>query len=195
MAVLLFKYNNMISMSLYLNKPVIMKSIVTTWAKGSFLFILCALFTATGLAQSTKKERQAKKAAEIKAMVDGQHYIFVAEFVQPQRGGDHYLTSSYDLRVTKDSLIAYLPYFGRAYVAPINPDDAGMNFTATNFEYNAVNSKNGWEIAIKPKDTKDVRSLQISISKDGYANLHINSTNRDAIGYQGHIEGKKEKAK
>jgi hypothetical protein len=170
-----------------------MKTLIAAWARPSFLFILSVFVLNAGFAQSTKKEKAAKKTAEIKSMVEAKDYLFKAEYAQPMRGGNRYITPEYDFKVVKDSLIAYLPYFGRAYVAPMNTDDAGMKFTATHFDYKMVESKNGWDISIKPKDAKDVQSIQLSISKDGYATLRITSMNRDPISYQGYIQLKKQK--
>ncbi|RZK15705.1 MAG: DUF4251 domain-containing protein [Pedobacter sp.] len=38
--------------------------------------------------------------------------------------------SSYDFRVTKDSVVAYLPFYGRAFSAPYNPNEGGIKFTS-----------------------------------------------------------------
>src|SRR5882757_5522738 len=171
-----------------------MKTLIATWARPSFLFILSVFVLNTSFAQTAKKDKAAKKTAEIKSMVEAKDYVFKAEYVQPMRGANRYLTSDYDFKVGKDSLVAYLPYFGRAYVAPMNSDDAGMMFTATHFDYKMVESKNGWDISIKPKGTKDIQSIQLSISKDGYADLRITSINRDPISYRGHIQMKKQKS-
>src|SRR6185436_5082371 len=72
-------------------------------------------------AQDTKQDKQAAKDAAIKLLVDSQNYVFVVQSAMPLSGRVRQLTSDYDLRVTKTSVISYLPYFGRAYQAPINP--------------------------------------------------------------------------
>jgi hypothetical protein len=170
-----------------------MKSIMANCIKSALLLIIATLMFNTTYAQTAKKDRETKKQAEIKSLVDAKSYVFKAQYAQPMRGGQRYLTSEYDLRVGQDSLIAYLPYFGRAYVAPIYPEDAGMMFTATKFDYTITENKNGWDIAFNPKDAKDVRNIRMNISKDGYATLSITSQNRDLITYQGYIEQKKQK--
>jgi len=166
---------------------------MTTWLKLAFLFVLAAFLLNTASGQSTKKDRSAKKIAEIKKMIDAKSYVFKAQYAQPLRGGERYLTSEYDFNVGKDTLVAYLPYFGRAYVVPIYPDDAGMMFTTTHFDYKVVENKDGWAVSINPKDAKDVQKMYITITKDGYATLQITSLNRDPISYQGYIEAKKQK--
>ncbi|RKR85741.1 uncharacterized protein DUF4251 [Mucilaginibacter gracilis] len=170
-----------------------MKAFIVKWASPAFFVVLSVFVWNLGFAQSTKKEKQAKAEAEMKSIIDAQNYVFKAQYVQPMRGGNKYITPDYDLRISKDSVISYLPYFGRAYVAPFDPQDAGMMFTATEFDYKVVENKNGWDVSIKPVNTKDVRYMRLSVSKDGYATLQITSNNRDAISYQGYIEVKKHK--
>ncbi len=161
------------------------------------VLILCGLQTVN--AQSSKSQKKAAKEASVKKMVEDNSYVFKANFANPQGGGRRTLTDDYDLVVSKDSLIAYLPYFGRAYIAPLNPTDGGIQFTSTKFDYNTTKNKNGsWDVLIKPKDRnlgdwRDVQSLRLSIFSNGYASLSIISSNRSYISYDGYIEerGKK----
>jgi hypothetical protein len=151
----------------------------------------------TLFAQTTRSQRKAAKAAEIKKLVDSGNFVFEANYALPMGGGDRQLTDRYDLRVKKDSVIAYLPYFGRAYIAPpIGSSEGGIKFTSTNFNYKLELHKNGtWGILIKPKDNnisdwRDVQQLRLDISPDGYASLAIISSNRDPISFQGDIVAK-----
>lgn len=155
--------------------------------------LICSCFQPAA-AQKTRSEKQAEKAAAVKKMVGDVNYVFKANYVNPMGGGGRALTDNYDLIVSKDTLTAFLPYFGRAYIAPMNPSEGGIKFTFTNFTYKAEeNKKGGWDIYIKPKDHKlydnrDVQSLRLSITSSGYASLNITSTNRDPISFSGYIE-------
>lgn len=143
----------------------------------------------TTFAQSTKKDKKAEKQAAIKKNVDNQNYTFMATYVLPQRGGGKPLTEIYyDLKISKDSVIAYLPYFGRAYFDVPYSGDTGMKFSSTKFSYDIKAKKKGWEINIKPTDVKNVEYLILNISPDGYASLSINSANRDYISYDGYLK-------
>ncbi|WP_428331276.1 DUF4251 domain-containing protein [Mucilaginibacter sp.] len=159
-----------------------------------FVFILILGSVNSLFAQSTKKEKQAAKAAQLKNMVEAHNYLFTADQANPTRGGMKQLTYGYDLKVTKDTVVAYLPYYGRAYVAPIGTTDGGIKFTSTNFDYTSTEGKNGgYNIVIKPKDSdqndfKGVRYLRLSITSSGYASLQVISSNRDAISFNGSIE-------
>jgi hypothetical protein len=100
-------------------------------------------------------------------------------------------TSEYDLRISGDSLVSYLPYFGRAYSAPAPGERGGFNFTSSKFDYVIVPRKKGWEINIKPKDVNDVREFALSVSEKGYATLRALSNNRQPISYTGYIAATK----
>lgn len=146
------------------------------------VMLCCAL---TGYAQNNKK---AAKEAEIKRIVESKNYTFTARNVSPMRGMTRDLTSEYDLRITKDSVISFLPYFGRAYTAPMNPTEGGIKFTSTKFSYTLTAKKSGYEVTIKPTDVRDVRVLILTITPSGYGNLTVTSNNRDLISFYGSIE-------
>ncbi|MBS1529349.1 MAG: DUF4251 domain-containing protein [Bacteroidetes bacterium] len=141
-------------------------------------------------AQKADKDKKTNKEATIKHNIEAKHYTFVADYATPLRGGQKQLTSPYDLRVTPDSVISFLPYFGRAYFdVPYNPTDNGIKFTSTKFTYNAVQKKNGgWEITINPKDVKNLERLILYISRDGYASLSVTSVSRDFISFDGYLK-------
>ncbi|SEP41058.1 MULTISPECIES: DUF4251 domain-containing protein [unclassified Mucilaginibacter] len=144
----------------------------------------------------TRQEKKAAHVAEIKQLIESQNFVFEANYVNPARGAGRALTSSdYDLTITKDTIIAYLPYFGRAYVAPpYGSTEGGIKFTNTHFTYALkARKKDGWNITIKPtnkniSDSRDVQSMYLTVSSDGYASLQVISTNRDAISFNGMIQ-------
>lgn len=153
------------------------------------LFLLLFCSTASLHAQDTKQDRQNAKNARIKNMVDSQNYVFTAQTALPMSGSTRQLTSDYDLKVTPTVITSYLPYFGRAYTAPINPSQGGIQFTSNNFEYKSTpRKKGGWDIQIRPKDYRDVQQMTLSISETGYATLQVTSTNRQAISFNGYIK-------
>jgi len=94
-------------------------------------------------AQNKSADKKAAKIAHVTKLLNEQSYIFKANFANPSRGGSRSLTSDYDLTVSKDTIVAYLPYFGRAYMADYNSNDGGIKFTVTNFTYKVTISKNG----------------------------------------------------
>ena len=56
--------------------------------------------------------------------IESANYTFVPQTALPMSGKSISLDYSYSLKVSKDTINSYLPYFGRAYTAPISPTDA-----------------------------------------------------------------------
>lgn len=150
----------------------------------AFLFSQC----------SSSKKVVKLNSDEVKNMVNSSQFVFVADRVTPLRGRTRFLTSYYDVVVKKDSLTSFLPFFGHAFQAPMDPSKGGIQFTSTNFTYNVTtkNSNNEWDIIIKPKDYADVQQLYFNIFDNGTANLNIVNTHRDPISFSGHIKKIKE---
>ena len=161
------------------------------------LFLLAAgiVISACSFGQ-TKDERKKAKQDAVKALVESQHYTFIAQYANPLGGGHRYLSSDYDLKVRKDSLIAYLPYFGRAYfdAGYGSSNDSGIKFTSTKFTYTATaKKKGGWDVVIKPTDVKYVSAINMYISADGYTNVQFTITNKSAISFDGVLKEKETK--
>lgn len=161
----------------------------------AFLLILLIAASRSDIyAQSPAQDKKAQKEALIRNMVDSQNYVFVAQSALPMSGHTRQLTSDYDLRVSPTVVVSYLPYFGRAYTAPIDPSQGGIQFTSKDFDYTVTPKKNGgWEILIKPKDYRDVQRLSLSISAAGYASLQVTSTSRQMISFNGYIRAPRPK--
>ena len=140
---------------------------------------------------------QEKSELTTQQMLETKNFIFKAQTVNPQRGRLRQLTSEYDVVVTNDTVIAFLPYFGRAYSAPINPSEGGIKFTSGKFGYSlAAGKKKSWTLKIKPDDITDVQDLYFTIFDNKKATLLVNSLNRESILFNGYIiEGKDQEKK
>ncbi|HMR82262.1 MAG TPA: DUF4251 domain-containing protein [Niabella sp.] len=139
--------------------------------------------------------------ADVENMLNEQRYTFVARtviptedsrynprFMFPNGNNLYQLTSGYDLKVTKDSVTAYLPFFGRSFTAPLDPSKGGIKFTSTDFDYKKSMRKKNTEITITPKDVQDIRSVFISVTPGGYAYVQVLSLNKTPISFNGIIE-------
>lgn len=126
----------------------------------------------------------------IKSKIEAKNFVFKAQTASPAKGGLRQLTSDYDVKVKGDSLVSYLPYYGRAY-AGADLNEGGIQFTSIKFDYKMkAKSKGGWDITIKPKDNREVNQMTLSVSESGYANLTVISNNRQPISFNGYIENK-----
>lgn len=122
--------------------------------------------------------------------VASSRYTFVAQTAIPLSGRSINLDNSYSLKVSKDTIESYLPYFGRAYTAPISPSaDGGIKFVSTDFKYNVSDKKKGmWDISIETNDVPVRYKLFLKIGDSGYGTLIVQETNRQSISFYGKIE-------
>lgn len=143
---------------------------------------------------SAQSKSDEKKAA-LTNLINNQSYVFTAQSSIPAGPSpDRQLNGQYDLTVTKDSVISYLPYFGRAYMAPVDPTKGGIQFTSTKFEYKVTaKKKGGWTIVIKPGDTQEASQLILNVSTGGYASLQVLGNNRQPITFNGVVDARKSK--
>ncbi|MFC5282123.1 DUF4251 domain-containing protein [Pedobacter alpinus] len=156
-------------------------------------FSICILFVSC----LSQKEKAAYKKSVEQAITENR-FRFIPQQVNPLRAGLIIspqllqLDGTYSLKVTPDSLISYLPYFGVAQQqVDYGGRDSGLSFTSTDFTYNKKDGKKGgYEITIQPKNSNNARTMYLSITESGTATLNINSNNRDAISFNGVIEAK-----
>ncbi len=128
---------------------------------------------------------------DVQRLVEGKQFVFVPQTMTPQPTPYRSL-SGFDLVVTPDSLMSYLPYFGRAFSAPINSGRGPLDFTSVKFDYSAKkNAKGEWEISLQPKDAQGVQAMDMTVYNNGRALLRVNSRDRQFISFNGYIEPRK----
>lgn len=153
---------------------------------------LFAILLVTVLAAACSSTSPTQQSAGVASLIESKNYVFQAQTAQPLGGRAIQLTSEYDLRVLGDSVVAFLPYFGRAFSAPADLAGSGINFTSTNFGYTTTQRRRGgWIISIKPQDANDIRELTLSISSSGMSTLQVISNNRQSISFNGQIVSRK----
>ena len=103
--------------------------------KQIFMLLLALLVGIPTLsAQQSKKE----KKEPVMKLIESENYKIDVNTAMPMRGRSIPLTSSYSLTIRNDSVISYLPYYGRAYSIPYGGGD-GLNFKAILKEHNVQN--------------------------------------------------------
>ncbi|WP_315821222.1 DUF4251 domain-containing protein [Paraflavitalea speifideaquila] len=157
----------------------------------ALLGMISILAVTTGWAQNDKAAKRAAKAAEVQAMIDAQRYIFKPQSANPMRGRTVQLTTEYSVKVSKDTIVSDLPYFGRAFTAPIDPTRGGIQFNSTKFDYKVETIKKGWQVTIKPTDVSDVQQFFLTIFNNGSATLQVTSNNRTPISFNGYVMERK----
>lgn len=157
------------------------------------LFALIILLMSCATSQTAVEK--AKKARLIDEQIENLDFKFIANYAYPQGYQPIHLTPSYDVIVAPDTIKAYLPYFGRAYRAPMDPSDGGIKFESTNFESNIqIGKKYGeWHVTIQTKDTSRPFTLYFHLWNNGTARLDVKDQDRQSISFQGSIEERKTK--
>jgi hypothetical protein len=147
------------------------------------------------IAASSDSIAQNKDAATNKRIITERNFVFVAQQASSSRGASIPLSGGYDLTISGDSMVAYLPFYGRAYTAPIG-GEGGIQFTSTAFKYAVTEKKNRWEIKITPSDASSVQQMYLDVTANGYANLRVTNANRSPMTFSGYIvEGKTKEKK
>jgi hypothetical protein len=133
--------------------------------------------------------QNADESVDFKALIDNKTFLFSAQSASPMRARTIHLSPGYTLKVSPDTVVSDLPFYGRTYSATMNPSDAGIKFTATEFTYTVkARKKNGWDVSIKAKD--GVRTIQIffTITGKGSASARVLASDRESISYDGYIQ-------
>ena len=158
-------------------------------AKKTCLLFVFSLSSLLVWSQETKEEKKAAKEAQIKGLAERKNFKFFAETMNPSKGRVRQIAGqNYYLTVSPDSVISDLPYFGRAYSAPIGNSDVGMKFIVTEYDYEiSERKKGGYTIIISPK-SGDARKITLTMGSEGNTTLNIISNNRETITYNGYID-------
>ena len=155
------------------------------------VFALAVLGANTVYAQASLKGDEAKKKTEVKELINSNRYTFEATKMVSKKGESQAIKSGTGLDVSKDTLIAYLPGVGKEKNASVKAINAGI--TCTHFSYTKEQNKNGgWNVTIIPKEKyvqneKNIKKINMAISKNGYATVTVNFTDRAPVAYYGYI--------
>lgn len=132
--------------------------------------------------------RQNAKEQAFKKLLESRRYQFIPLSVQPQAGRS-IPVNNYSLTILEDSLSSYLPYFGVAHTAPVNPGKGPLDFTATDFGYTSEAGKQGNVlVSIKLDNSSDAQEFNFIVSSSGYATLNVRFNSRQSISYYGQIK-------
>lgn len=147
---------------------------------------------------------QVKKEA-LPGLIESKQFVFRANTAIPFADADLYealrvlgnpgagtisLNSSmYDLQVKPDSIMAFLPYFGRSYGSIVDHEEMSIKFNSKKFSFKQLKrKKRGWIIQIITQDLRNNYRLNLDIGSSGYATLSVRDNFRQPISYYGYIE-------
>jgi hypothetical protein len=148
-------------------------------------FAATILVACNTLTTAERAERDAKTAMAVEAALNERHYTVEIEWMYPISGRARYVLSDFMLEVRGDTLLSYLPYFGRAYDVPYG-GGKGMNFVAPITHYQSAKSSNGTtEISMMVDNDEDILQYRLKIFNSGKTNIDVESQKRETISYSG----------
>ncbi len=163
---------------------------VFTFSRQLLLPLLFGLVTCYAFGQDSKSDGKSAESETMETKLGNKSFVFKPQSVQPVKAGTRQLNPGYTLEVRGDTLICYLPYFGRVYQAT-TATDAGLDFTSYQFDYRVkARKKSGWDIMIKTKDQRSQRQFSFTVFENGSTSLNVISNDRESISYQGRVEAK-----
>lgn len=159
--------------------------------RNRFLLIIILMIAGTfTLSAQTKKEKEELKRQELKEVIDSKNYKIDVDRAYPRRGSSRSLTSPYSLEIRNDSVISWLPFFGRAYSIPYGGGD-GLTFSAPISEYKVNYSKKGAaKINISAHTSEDQFKFAVTVQPGGASTISVNMVNRESISFSGRLDDK-----
>ncbi|WP_158602535.1 DUF4251 domain-containing protein [Proteiniphilum sp. X52] len=158
------------------------------WVSFGFEALFLALvFHACGSAKTSAEKE--KLAADVRNAVEIPDFTFKATYAYPTGYKSVYLSPYYDVKISPDTVKAYLPFYGRAYRAPMNPDEGGYRFTSTDFDYRVEegDKRGNWNVTVMIRDQHRPLAFRFDIWENGTARLNVNDTDRQSIAFQGDL--------
>ena len=151
--------------------------------------VCLALVMLSGCATSEERAaRAAEQAAKVKSALTERNYKISVDRMYPMKGGSKNVSYGYSVEVRNDSLISYLPYFGRAYSVPYG-GGKGLNFSERIGSYEEALLKNGkHHIEIGVTNEEDTYLYTIDVFDNGSSTIAVQSRQRESISYSGKIE-------
>lgn len=151
------------------------------------LFVVVVAACST-LKPAEKAEQQAKMAQAVAQALAERHYKVSVNMMFPRRGKPQNISPDFSLEVKGDTLVSYLPYFGRAYSVPYG-GGKGLNFTVPIAKYQTAKGRKGATlVSIKVKNEEDTYLYHLEIFDNGNTSIDLTAHERESISYSGRMD-------
>ena len=153
-----------------------MKAFIT-----SLLFTCSALVTLSGCATAEERAaRAAEQALKVKTALTQRRYKIDVNRMYPMNGNSRNVSYGYSVEVRNDTLISYLPYFGRAYNVPYG-GGKGLNFSERIGSYHetrtSINTPSRSSTTATPPSTSSPASAIPSPTPAKWSSGNLNKNN------------------
>ncbi len=134
-----------------------------------------------------KAAQMAELSANVTNALNNRDFKIAIDRMYPMRGSSRHVSFGYSVEVRNDTLISYLPYFGRAYNVPYG-GGKGLNFTAPISSYQEFMKRNGQRhIEIGVTNDEDTYFYTIEVFNNGSSSIDVQARQRERISYSGDI--------
>lgn len=154
------------------------------WMIACLAMISCASTDPSGLSKAERRQQQAMMVQ--KALLD-RNYTISVQSAHPSSGAPINLSSPYSLKVKGDTVVSYLPFFGRAYSLPYG-GGKGLNFTGKVISYETSRNKKEYNIKMGVDSDEDQYTYYIDVYENGRAVMLVTSRNRSNITFYGEMD-------
>ena len=153
-----------------------------------FWVLLLSVTACSSLSSVERAERDAKLAQAVENVLSERSYTITVSMMYPRRGQSVNVTPDFSLQVEDDTLMSYLPYYGRAYSVPYG-GGKGLNFTAPIQDYReARGHKGNTLISFFVNNGEDILKYTLDIYTNGSASINVISRNRESISFSGYLQ-------
>lgn len=160
-----------------------MKRMTYLWLGLCLLWIVFPL----SLSAQSKAEKKQMRAQMVKECMDSGVFEIEPRTALTMSGRSIQLSSRYSLKVTKDSVYSYLPYYGRGYSIPYGGGE-GLDFEARTEKYTQNFGKKGnYEIEFSARTREDYYTFRIEVYDNGSSSIHVNMQNKQSIDFIGDL--------
>ena len=156
--------------------------------QGLLTIVVVAVMGLLSACSTMTAAERAQKALAVEKALASRRYVVDVRMMYPRRGRAVNVTSNYSLEVKGDTVVSYLPYFGRAYSIPYGGGKA-FNFSAPISSYESTRDEKGrTHVRLVTDNEEDVITFQLEIFDNGQATIDVQAREREPITYSGELE-------
>lgn len=127
---------------------------------------------------------------ELEQAIAADSWLFTADQVNPQPGGNRNLDAGYEVKCTRGKLQSYLPYYGRSYSGTgAYTNQRPLVYKTEEFTITKEKGKkNSWVIILRPAGVTEIREYRMTVFSNGTATLDVQLNTRTPISFSGRLE-------
>lgn len=156
--------------------------------QGLLTVVVVAVMGLLSACSTMTAAERAQKALAVEKALASRRYVVDVRMMYPRRGRAVNVSSNYSLEVKGDTVVSYLPYFGRAYSVPYGGGKA-FNFSAPISSYESTRDEKGiTHVRLVTDNEEDVITFQLEIFDNGQTTIDVQAREREPITYSGELE-------